>query len=57
MPYLGRPDPEHAGHYRWSEHGYRVIYRIDPDTNDSATAGDVRVAAVYGPGQRTTRLP
>jgi plasmid stabilization system protein ParE len=31
--------------------GYRVIYRVDPDTGDDATAGDVTVLAVFGPGE------
>ena len=31
--------------------GWRVLYEVDPDTGRSATAGDVRVLRVYGPGQ------
>jgi hypothetical protein len=31
--------------------GYRVVYEVVPDTNDNATAGDVRVLAIFGPGQ------
>jgi len=31
--------------------GYRVIYRVDPDTGADATAGDVTVLAVFGPGE------
>ncbi len=31
--------------------GYRVLYEVQPDTGRSATAGDVRVLRVYGPGQ------
>jgi plasmid stabilization system protein ParE len=31
--------------------GYRVLYRIVPDTGRDETAGDVRVLRVYGPGQ------
>jgi hypothetical protein len=29
---------------------HRVIYRIDPDTGSSSTAGDVRILLVLGPG-------
>jgi plasmid stabilization system protein ParE len=31
--------------------GWRVLDEVFPDTGDSATAGDVRVLRVYGPGQ------
>lgn len=31
--------------------GYRVFYRVRPDTGHDETAGDVRVLRVYGPGQ------
>jgi plasmid stabilization system protein ParE len=31
--------------------GYRVLYRVHPDTGRSETAGDVRVLRVFGPGQ------
>jgi plasmid stabilization system protein ParE len=31
--------------------GWRVLYEVAPDTGRSATAGDVRVLRVYGPGQ------
>ena len=31
--------------------GYRVFYKIEPDTGRDDTAGDVRVLRVYGPGQ------
>jgi hypothetical protein len=36
--------------------GYRVLYEVDPDTSSSATAGDVRVLRVYGPGQNRHRV-
>lgn len=29
--------------------GYRILYEVDPDTGDNATAGDVRVLRVFGP--------
>jgi len=31
--------------------GYRVLYRVIPDTGRNDTAGDVRVLRVFGPGQ------
>lgn len=31
--------------------GYRALYRVTPDTGSNATAGDVRVLRVFGPGQ------
>jgi len=31
--------------------GWRALYEVDPDTGHNATAGDVRVLRVYGPGQ------
>jgi len=31
--------------------GYRVLYRVVPDTGRSSTAGDVLVLPVFGPGQ------
>ena len=31
--------------------GHRVVYAVEPDTGDNATAGDVTVLAVFGPGQ------
>jgi plasmid stabilization system protein ParE len=31
--------------------GYRVLYRISPDTGRDGTAGDVLVLRVFGPGQ------
>lgn len=31
--------------------GYRALYEVHPDTGRNATAGDVRVLRVFGPGQ------
>ncbi len=31
--------------------GYRALYEVIPDTGSNATAGNVRVLRVYGPGQ------
>lgn len=30
--------------------GYVIVYRVDQDTGNSATAGDVMVLAVFPPG-------
>lgn len=50
-PYLGPASDEHEGCRVLVVSGYRLIYEVDPDTGDAATAGDVRVLAVFGPGQ------
>jgi len=36
--------------------GYRVLYEVHPDTGRNATAGDVLVLRVFGPGQSRDRL-
>jgi plasmid stabilization system protein ParE len=36
--------------------GHRVIYQVNPDTGRNATAGDVLVLRVFGPGQSRDRL-
>jgi plasmid stabilization system protein ParE len=36
--------------------GYRVLYRVMPDTGRSETSGDVRVLRVFGPGQSREQL-
>ncbi len=50
-PYLGAPNDEQPGYYQLVVSGHRVIYRIDPDTGDSNTAGDIRILIILGPGQ------
>lgn len=49
-PYLGAISRDHEGHYQLTVSGYRLLYTIDPDTGYGATAGDVRIVAVFGPG-------
>jgi plasmid stabilization system protein ParE len=55
------------GPCRWpySEHGcarervvegYKIVYEVQPDTGDNATAGDVLVLRIFGPGQFSDRL-
>jgi hypothetical protein len=36
--------------------GYRVLYRLDPDTGSNDTAGDIRVLRVFGPGQNRRQM-
>jgi plasmid stabilization system protein ParE len=36
--------------------GYRALYEVYPDTGRNATAGDVRVLRVFGPGQSRDQL-
>jgi plasmid stabilization system protein ParE len=36
--------------------GYRVLYRVAPDTGRDETAGDVLVLRVFGPGQSRDHL-
>ena len=31
---------------------HRVIYEVDPDTGDNATAGNIIVLRILGPGRR-----
>jgi len=49
--YLGAVLPEVPGHRQLVVSGYRVIYQVQPDTGENATAGDIRIVAVFGPGQ------
>jgi plasmid stabilization system protein ParE len=42
---------EHPGTRTVTVHGYTVVYRLNPDTGDSRTAGDVLVLRIFGPGQ------
>jgi hypothetical protein len=30
---------------------HRIVYRVSPDTRDNATAGDVLVVRILGPGR------
>ena len=31
--------------------GHRIVYEVRPDTGDDATAGDVTLLRIFGPGQ------
>jgi plasmid stabilization system protein ParE len=41
----------HPGRREFSSEGYRIIYRVVPDTGLNETAGNVQVLRVFGPGQ------
>lgn len=46
------PEGDHPGvRERTVAGGYRIMYEVDPDTDDDATAGDVQVLRVYAPRQ------
>lgn len=51
-PHLGPPCADHPGYRQLVVSGYRLLYRVSPDTGDGGTAGDVRIVALSGPGQR-----
>jgi plasmid stabilization system protein ParE len=54
---------EHPCRHSRSRHGRReltveghcVVYRVSPDTGRDATAGDVQILRVFGPGQDCSR--
>ena len=48
----GTEDPDHPGRRCRVVAGYRLIYRVDPDTKSNETAGDERVLALFGLGQQ-----
>lgn len=50
-PYLGPPSADHRDHRQLVVAAHRILYRVDPDTGNAATAGDIRIVAVFGPGQ------
>ena len=50
------PVADHPGRREMTCERHRVIYRVQPDTGLSATAGDVLVLRVFGPGQSRADL-
>lgn len=54
FPCLHRPGIN-PGTREMLHRGYRVIYELRPDTGSNATAGDVHVLAIFGPGQEVDR--
>lgn len=45
---------EHEGVRERHVEGHRIAYEVEPDTGEDATAGDVTVLRVFGPGQDRT---
>jgi plasmid stabilization system protein ParE len=50
------PVGQHPGVRELPSEGYRVMYRVVPDTGRDETAGDIRVLRAFGPGQSRDRL-
>ena len=50
--YRGWEDDEQPGRRQIVVSGYRLLYRIAPDTGDSEAAGVVLILALFVPGQR-----
>jgi hypothetical protein len=48
------PLDEHAGLRGRHVEGHRIVYAVTPDTGHDATAGDVTVLRIFGPGQDHT---
>ncbi len=50
------PVGDHEGVRERPVEGYRVLYRVEPDTGRNDTAGNVLVLRVFGPGQDRARI-
>jgi plasmid stabilization system protein ParE len=50
------PEGEHPDTREMPCEEHRVVYAVDPDTDDNETAGDVQVMRVFGPGLARDRL-
>lgn len=50
-PYRGAAAPGDPGLRQVIISGHRLLYRVFPDTGQTATVGDVTVIALFGPGQ------
>jgi plasmid stabilization system protein ParE len=50
------PLGEHDGIRERIVEGYAILYEVDPDTGTDASAGDVTILRVFGPGQRRSRV-
>jgi hypothetical protein len=50
------PYSEHEGSRERIVEGYKIVYRVVPDTGDNKTAGDVEIRRIFGPWQRSDRL-
>lgn len=47
------PYRDHRGRRQRIVEGYTIVYRVEVDTGNNDTAGDVVVIRVFGPGQLT----
>jgi hypothetical protein len=47
---------QHPGRREFTSEGFRIVYRVRPDTGLNETAGDVEVLHVFGPGQSRETL-
>ena len=50
-PYLGPNSKEHPGCRYFVCERYLIVYQVEPDTGETATAGDIIILAVFGPHQ------
>jgi hypothetical protein len=50
------PYGDHPGIREIAVEGYRILYEVDPDTGDNATAGDVTILRLFGPGMDRSSL-
>jgi plasmid stabilization system protein ParE len=53
QPYLGRPSPDHPGLLQLIVADHTLIYRIRTDEADPSRILELRLLAVFGPGQQT----
>ncbi len=56
-PYAGAQSPDHPNCRYVVSEGYFILYKVQPDTGDTKTAGDVIILAVFPPavGSRPVR--
>jgi plasmid stabilization system protein ParE len=50
-PYIGSQDLGQPQYRAIVVSGYRIVYRVSPDTADSRTAGDVVMLRIFSPRQ------
>jgi hypothetical protein len=55
-PYLGSNSQEHPGCRYFVCEGLLIVYQVEPDTGDNATAGDITILAVFGAHQGRREL-
>ena len=52
LPYKGTAVPGRPGLRQLVVSDHRLLFRVQPDTGSSETAGDIIVLTLFGPGQR-----